>query len=284
MAEEGEGTGEGAGEGTGEGAAGAAAGWRDNLDAGVRDHPALAVFDGVPALAQGFLETKELVGRKGIILPKDGDDGDRARFRTEIGVPGSPEEYQLGDFKPPEGLPWSDGFQTAMLKRCHEIGIPNGQIRELLDGYAEVQCSEYTSLVDAQSKGHENGTAALREELGVDYNASIELSQRAFKAAVGDNFDAVNGMVLADGTRLCDHPDFIRTFIAVGKQYREAGLHGETTGGAFTKTPESAKQEIAELESNPALYNADHPEHDLIVARKNELYEMAYPESTPEVS
>ena len=102
------------------------ASWRDGLDVGLKEHPALTTIADVPTLAKSFVETKEMVGRKGIILPKEGDAGDLIRFRTEIGVPGSPEEYDLGDFKPPEGLPWSDDFQSKMLTKLHTLGIPNG--------------------------------------------------------------------------------------------------------------------------------------------------------------
>jgi hypothetical protein len=238
----------------------------------------------VPALAKSFLETKELVGRKGIILPKDDDAGDLARFRTEIGVPDSAEDYTLGDFAPPEGLPWSETLQTSMLAKLHEIGIPNGQIREILDSYAEVTHGEYQGMLEATSKGYEQGTAKLKQDLGADYDASLALSKRAFKSASGDQHDVLSHLVLSDGTHLGDNPAFVRTFMNVGKQFAEHGLLGEKVGGGgFTKTPDQAKEEIAVLEANPGLYNADHPEHAILVARKNELYEQAYPETPPEV-
>ena len=264
---------------------GAAPGWRETyLDSETQALPALAVFDDVPALAKGFLETKEMVGRKGIILPKEGDAGDLARFHTEIGVPGSPEEYDLGDFAPPEGLPWSEHLQTVMLGKLHARGIPQSQIRGLFEDLAEAENDEYKSMTQTQKQGYETSEKALREELGAAYEPSIALSLRAFKAAAGDEYDTVNHLLLADGTQLGDHPAFIKTWINVGNQYQEHGLAGEKIGGGgFALTPEAAKQELETIEANPNLWKEGHSEQKQLQARKNELAEMAFPETKPEV-
>ncbi len=279
---------DGAGGAGDEGAAGGAGGgkatWRDGLDAGIKDHPALTRLADVPALAQSFLETKELVGKKGIIVPNESDPADVARFRKEIGVPETAEGYELGDFTPPEGLPWSEDLQKGMLGKLHAIGIPNGQIRQILDGYAEETNTQYTGIQKTAAAGHEAGQAALREEFGADYDASRALAERSFKAAAGEDFEELSHIMLPNGTALGDNPAFVRTFNNVGKQYQEAGLHGEKVGGGgFTMTPEAAKTEIAKLESHKALHDADHPEHAVVQKQITDLYAFAYPEEKPEV-
>ena len=261
------------------------ASWRDGFGAEIKDHPALADFADLNALGESYVLTKKMVGEKGIILPKEGDTGDLVRFRTEIGVPATADDYELGDFKPPEGVPWSKDFQKSMLQRLHRIGIPNGQIREILDAHAEETGTQYAALVKGASQGHEQGVTKLKEELGMDYDASMELAERSFKAAAGENFEELSHLVLADGTYFGDHPAFVRTFINIGKQYREAGLHGEKfSGGGFTLTPKAAQDEIAALESNPAWKDADHPEHEIVMSKMDDLYKQAYPEKQPEVS
>ena len=76
--------------------------WRDGLSDDLRNHPGLQKYEDVGALAKGFLSQSELVGRKGVILPKEGDAEDRQRFYSELGRPESVEGYDLGDFAPPE--------------------------------------------------------------------------------------------------------------------------------------------------------------------------------------
>ena len=259
--------------------------WRDGFGAEIKDHPALADFADLNAMGESCIATKEMVGRKGIILPKPDDAGDLARFRTEIGVPATADEYELGDFKPPEGVPWSGDFQKAMLNRLHTIGIPDGQIREILDAHAEESGVQYAALTKTAAQGQEHGIAKLKEELGMDYDASRKLAKRSFTAAAGENADELMHIVLPDGTHLGDHPAFVKTFINIGKQYQEAGLHGEKfSGGGFTLTPEAAMAEIAVLENNPAWGDADNPEHDMAMSKMNDLYKQAYPDEQPEVT
>lgn len=261
----------------------AAPSWRDSLDAEIREHPALTRVPDVPSLAKNYLEQGSLVGRKGIILPKDGDAADQARFRKEIGVPETVEGYEL-DFTPPEGLPWSEDFETAMLGKLHALGIPKGQIKQLFSDYADVQNEQYQAMQETTGQGYEQAQLKLKQELGREYEPSRALAERAFKAAAGDNFEEVSHLVLADGTHLGDNPAFVRTFINVGKQFAEHGLAGEKVGGGgFGKTPEQALQEITELEANPALWQEGHPEQKMLAAKRDELYKFAYTDKKPEV-
>ena len=256
--------------------------WREGLGAEYKDHPALADFADVPALAESYVATKEMVGKKGIILPKEGDAADQARFRSEIGVPETAAEYSA--FTPPEGLPWSAEGQTAMLGRMHKLGIPDGQAQDILTEYAEMQAEQIQQMQATAGTGHEQGVAALKEEWGADYDSKTALAGRAFKAAAGERFDELSHIVLPDGTHLGDHPAFVSTFAAVGAQYQEHGLAGEKVGGGgFMKTPEQAKAEINELWKNPAYTNADDPEHAMVVSKMDDLHKQAFPETQSEV-
>ena len=258
--------------------------WRDVLGDEIKDHPALTTLKDVPALANSFLETKEMVGRRGIILPKEGNAADLARFRKEIGVPEEADGYDLGDFAPPEGLPWDDDFQKTMLDKLHKIGIPNGQIKQLFSDYAETQADQYAAMHAAVAKGHETTTASLQKEFGAEYTASVARGKRVLKEAAGEHSKEVAGIILTDGTALGDHPAFVRTLISIGNQYAEAGLLGDKEGGVgFTMSQDAAEAEMDQIIKNDALYDVDHPDQKQLQARKNELAEMAFPEMKPEV-
>ena len=258
-------------------------GWREGLSAEIKDHPALADLSDVPALAKSYLATKEMVGRKGVILPKEGDATDQDRFYSELGRPTTPEGYDLSGFTPPEGLPWSDDFQAAMLPKLHAAGLTQAQALQVVQDYAEASSTQYAAIQTTAGQGREAAETALKTELGASYDASIALSKRAFKAAAGKNFEEVAGLMLADGTELGNHPAFVRTFISVGKAYDEHGLAGDKMGGDFMKSPEQALREINEIEANPAFWKEGHPEQKELVAKRHELAQMAYPEPAPEV-
>ena len=261
-----------------------AASWRD----GFENHPALSDFPDAPEealqeVAKSFLATKEMVGRRGVILPKEGDDTDQSRFFNELGRPETADGYELSGFEPPEGLPWDDGMQSEMLSVLHDAGLNNSQVMKVLSGYAEKQVGQYSELKGLVERNREEALTDLRTELGTNFDSSISLSKQAFRSAAGERFEEVAGLALADGTMLGDHPAIIRTFINIGKQYAEHGIAGDKGGVSFTKSPETAQQEIAEIEGNPALYDADSPEHAMLVSKRDDLYKQAFPEAQPEV-
>jgi hypothetical protein len=71
----------------------------------------------------------------------------------------------------------------------------------------------------------------------------------------------------------------MRVFMKIGEQYDEHGLLGDKDGGGgLLKTPETAKQEMAEIYENDAYYNKDDPQHDALVSKMDSLSKMAEPE------
>ena len=257
-------------------------GWREGLDSAIKDHPALVDLADVPSLAKSYLATKEMVGRKGIIPPKADDPADRDRFFNELGRPTTADGYELSGFQPPEGLPWSEEFQTAMLPKLHAAGLTNDQARQVFQDYADVSMHQYASMMETANQGRETTEAALRTELGAAYAESVERSKVAFRELAGENYEEVAALMLADGTPLGNHPAFVRTFLNAANSIREDTTGGEKVGISHRKTPEQALQELRELEANPALWN-EGPEQKILQQRRNELSHDAFLEPTPEV-
>jgi hypothetical protein len=79
---------------------------------------------------------------------------------------------------------------------------------------------------------------------------------------------------------LMNEPIFIRAMQAVGAASADDSIRGSGGGSSFSKTPDEAKAEIAKMEGDKAgpLWNRGHPEHELAVKRRTDLYKMAYPE------
>jgi hypothetical protein len=86
---------DGGGSSGGSGNAGAQGGqtsWRDSLPQELREDPSLKAFNDPSGLAKSYIETKKMVGKKGVIVPtdKDGDDAWGSFFK-QIGLPESPD-------------------------------------------------------------------------------------------------------------------------------------------------------------------------------------------------
>ena len=79
--------------------------WRAVLPVEIRDNPSLARYKDVPALATGFLEAQEFVGKKGTIHPGENATPEQMdTYYNALGRPETVEGYELADFKPPEAI------------------------------------------------------------------------------------------------------------------------------------------------------------------------------------
>ncbi|MEP4379751.1 MAG: hypothetical protein ABJ215_01120 [Alphaproteobacteria bacterium] len=259
---------------------GPAESWRAELSEDYRDHPVLARFADVEALAREHVNLQKLIGRKGIVPPgADADDAERARFHDALGRPARPDDYNLDGLERPDGMPWDEDFQTRMLERMHASGLTDGQARALLEGYVELQGAAWQDATAAQGRALDAAETGLRREWGESFDARIDVANRAFAAAFGDRVDDVRQLRLADGQHLGDHPDMVRAFAKLGSLMGE----DEFVGGKEARIGHSssaARAELSTLEADPefrtALLDRAHPEHRQAVARRSDLARAAY--------
>lgn len=256
--------------------------WRAALPDELREAEALARFDDVAALAREHVHLQSLIGRKGLIPP--GDDAspeERAAFFTALGRPASPEAYDLGDFAPPDDVPWNDALQAAMLGEMHAAGLTDGQARALLESYAGMQGAAVSQARAEQAEASERALEALQAEWGARCDARLDLAGRAFRAAFGDDYDDIAGLELAGGGRVGDHPAFVRAFATLGERMAEPELVGAAPSPR-APSPQSAQHHLTSLEADPqfraALLDRTHPDHRAAVAKRSQLAGIVYAE------
>lgn len=262
---------------------------RGSLPTELRDNPILDQFNegGFEALAKDRITLDPLLGREKVpLLGKDPTPEERDRFYTALGRPAKPEDYDLGDFKPPEGLPWDANLQTQMMSKLHAQGLTNEQVNGVIRDFASVQAETYSANTQQLIQRAQQVEAALRQEHGEGYDAFVELAGRAFKEAFGEDMLQAEAIQLPDGYQLGDHPLVVRAFGRLGAKMGEHGAlaPGTTTTGAQQMTPAAALEEIATMEhpgskTAQILANASDPEHKAVKARWRSLYQIAYPES-----
>ena len=255
--------------------------WRDGLSDDLRAHPSLADFKDVGGLAQSYVKQSELVGRKGVLLPAENDPADQARYYNELGRPESVDGYDLGDFEPPTEIGWSQDVQTSVMAAMHESGLTNTQVNNIVRAYSASQHTELEGIAQGVTQQHEAGITELKQEWGVNYDANVDRANRAFDLATGDKKDEIRLMVLADGSTFGNNPAMIRIFANMGEKLGEDSLRGDGATQSFTKSPQQALDELSTMaidkDFDKVLHDRNHPEHERAVARKNALYEMAYP-------
>lgn len=260
----------------------AGAGWRDALPEDMRGEAALARFDDVAALAREHVHLQRLIGRKGVIPPGAGaGEEEWARFHDALGRPAAPDGYDLSGIERPEGMAWSDEAQAAMLARMHAAGLTNEQARALVAAYGEVQGAAWQDAAGAAAARLAETGEALRREWGEGFDARLDLANRAFADAFGEDVEAARSLRLADGSWLGDHPLVVRAFAALGARMEEAPLIGGPSAGLAPGRAEAAA-ELRALEADPdfraALLDRAHPEHRAALARRSGLARRAWEE------
>lgn len=277
--------GEGGGEGgAGEAAAAAAAAaapvanWKDGLDADLRNSPSLATFDGLPALAKSYVETKALVGRQGVILPKEGDADDLARFHKEVGVPDSADAYTYEGVEAPEGMQLDTALMDGMKGAFHKRGVTPAQANGIIEDYNQLMSERAGGHAEQVDKVKSSCKSALEGKYGGAYDkncnmAQAALEQRLTKEGASELLDFVDPNT---GATLAYHPGFIDMIVTLAQGMAEdSSLHGHGPR-QFALTPEEADRKLGEFNRDPekqkALYDADHEAHDEAVTERDGLF------------
>ncbi len=191
----------------------------------------------------------------------------------------TPDGYDVDGLARPDGMPWDEELQAQMLDRMHASDLTDEQARSLLEGYVELQGAAWQDTNAARERALDAAETGLRREWGGEFDARIDLANRAFVAAFGDRVDDVRQLRLADGQYLGDHPDMVRAFAKLG------GAMGEDAfiGGKAARIGHSAAEaraQLSALESDPefraALLDRAHSEHRQAVARRSDLAHAAY--------
>lgn len=257
--------------------------WTAALDPDLRGLVQTKGWKGPADAIKSYTNLEKTLGADKIPIPgKDAKPEDWDTVYNKLGRPESADKYDLGDFKPPEGLPWSADVQSAMLKEMHAAGLSNKQARHILAKYAEMQGAQWTEINGKLAQSVEAATVALKKEWGSAYDAKVDVANRAFKFAAGDQLEAFRQIKLADGTYLGDNPIVVRAFAKLGEAMGEDTLKGQG-GRRMSLTPEEAKAEIARMEGDKEtaakMADKNHPEYAALNAKRNALYNAAYPES-----
>jgi len=251
----------------------------EGLPEAIRANPEFQKHGNLESLAQEYVNIIPTIGRKGVILPQEGDQADSDRFWSELGRPATPAEYDIQDFQVPEGLPWDEGQAMEMIKLCHDANVTNEQIKVLLPGYARIQNEMFQAIGYDSQQNLARTEQAMQQELGATYKSQINVASRTMQHLFGDDAESLLTARLADGTMVGNNPIFIRGIIKAGMSVGEDNLPTDAAasrGGAGAMTPAAASQEIQKLMGDPkfneAYLTAGHVDHAAAQARMDELY------------
>lgn len=206
-------------------------------------------------------------------IPNDANDAEGWKsVRAALGVPETPEGY--GKFQPATGaLSLSEPDLAAFDKAMHAAHASPAQRAAALNFYHEASAREERAMSEAYAADVSKGLGELKAEWGAAFEQNITAGEAAAKAVLGDRF-----MAFLKSAGVDDHPEAKRAFFAVAKAIAEDGNLKGLAPSRGALTPAEAQAEIAKINADPALFDANHPDHSRLLARRNEIYKLAYPE------
>jgi hypothetical protein len=210
---------------------------------------------------------------------KDDDPKDVAAFRKAMGIPDSPDKYEVKVPKEYGELSELDTeLKDAFLERALSTGMSQKQVDLAMDNYfaiEKVKAAEQAKLVLASSTAAQD---ELRVHFGKEYRQSVELTNRFFAEGLGKN-----GMAeaedrreflskrFADGTALGEHPAFVKFMAELARERADDGafIMGEGTDGVDIDA--KIDKIIKTRNSDPKAYAAMQPELERLVAAQNRM-------------
>ena len=212
---------------------------RDLLPEEIRDHPSLASIKDVPNLGRSFVNAQRLIGPDKIALPKNPTEEDMNNIFSKLGRPEEPTGYGLQA----DGVMITEDVVNNYQDVAHKLGLTPTQATGILDYYRRSleQASESvnqhneTQIQDTESK--------LKAEWGVAYEDKVAgahniVSEYASKELLQ--------MKLADGTKIGNHPAFIKAFSNIADFKKTVTSEDTIKEGASNNrlTPADAQSKI----------------------------------------
>lgn len=250
----------------------------DVIDNQFREDPSISKFSNVNDLVKEHVNLQSLLGRKGVILPKEGDSEEIwNKYRSEMNVPSEFSGYLNEETSEENELP------SHLAKVAHENNLSLDQYQNIIKGYESWQ-QEYNVISEKEInlKTNEN-INSLRKEWGRAFEAKTDIGASALNNLTNGNSEAIANMQLSDGTFLGNNPDFIRIMASIGETLQEKGLMEGITSNTSAMSPEEAQSKIAGMMADPEkaaiLFSQDfHPSKEELVKERERLLSFAYPQ------
>ena len=247
--------------------------WRSQIPEEIAGHKSLEHIQDVGALAKSYVNAQSMIGADKLAIPgKYATPEDWAEVDRRLGRPDSPEGYQLEN-NLPEGMEPDANMMQGFTQAAHEIGLRPGQAQKLLDWYNN-EIGQAAQMEDGQYEATQAQTEAdFRKEFGAAFDDNLA-NASGVVAEFGN--DDMTEIMLADGTRLGDHPDFIRMNVSIANFINEK-IGEDTLEGVKSSNqmmPTDIQAEIAAIDANPAYIQKNHPQQPYLVQERLRLQEM----------
>jgi len=238
----------------------------------IRDHPSLQSINDVGNLGLSYVNAQRLIGADKIPLPKNPTEDDLNNIYTRLGKPEQPSGYEIKA----DGQILTEGDVNTYTDIAHKLGLSKTQANGILDYYR----SSIQQTTEAMSKDSEQQRQqieqSLKAEWGADFDAKVSQANRAVADIAGQD---LLDMVLQDGTKVGNHPAFIKAFASFA-DFKNSVTKEDTISENsvnYRMSPADAQSKIDAImnDRSHAYWDRKNPvARDKAVKEVQDLYEM----------
>ena len=230
-------------------------GFMEMIPEDLREHPSLSPIKDVGNLARSFVNAQKLIGADKIPLPTNPTEEDLNNIYSRLGRPETPEGYEFAT----DGNVVTKEVATEFSGVAHKLGLSPQQAAGILDYYKGSVGQSTEQMEQMAQEQAEKTTNDLKREWGNSFEDKLSSAKDVIEQFAG--LDMLQ-MRLEDGTKVGNHPAFIKAFAAIGDfkstVTSEDTINDGARGSVFT--PVQAQAEIDAI-----MNDKSHPYHD----RKN---------------
>ncbi len=199
----------------------------------------LGKYKSLPEFIKGHMHLQQHLGKAAtaVMVPDErATPEELATYRHAIGVPESPDAYQIRPEQLPDGLQWNDDLAKPYAAIAHRHNVPEAAMRELVAENVRQQGLHNRAAAGLMDERLQEGQRALRSTFGADYDKKISLATRAAQVAGLD--------VKSSG--LCD-PQVVVALSRLGAMLSEDKLVGP---GGTTRHELAGKSLARDIQTN----------------------------------
>ena len=207
----------------------------------LRDHPSLGPIKDVENLARSYVNAQRLIGADKLPMPVNPTAEDLDNIYSRLGRPESAEGYEIAV----DGNIVTEEVAKSYADVAHNLRLTPDQANGVLEYYRAMVQESGSMSEAAESQQRNNTEMALRKEWGDEFDARIE---DAGKIAKQFGSSDLLDMRLADGTKVGNHPDFIKAFANMA-EFRSSITSEDTVADSTISSTLSRREAQAEIES-----------------------------------
>ena len=238
----------------------------------LREHPSLSPIKDVGNLAKSYINAQQLIGADKLPAPKNPSEEQLSAIYNYLGKPESADAYEFAV----DGNIITEEVATSYKDVAHKLNLTPQQASGILDYYKGLADSSQQQAGQQMELQREEVENNLKKEWGQAYDQKI-----AGAGQVINQFGSPEMLEwqLADGTKLGNHPEFIKAFANIA-DFRQSVTSEDTITNATSSRAMTPKEAQAEIDS--IMSSSEYTDRKNVVARTRaiervqELYGMIY--------